>query len=406
MKKKIVAALTAAAMVLSMAGCGTQAAQQAAEAASSGAAATSADADAAVEEAANAIADALNETTDEAADAAADTTTGGGTTDVAFITDVGNIDDHSFNQYSWAGVQQFASENGLKSNYYQPSEDSDAARLEQMDNAVKDGAKAVVMAGYLFGASLAQAQEKYPDVSFVALDVSTGDLENPQSNTALITYQEEQAGFLAGYAAVADGYKELGFLGGMAVPAVIRYGYGFVQGAEQAAADNNIDGVNIKYWYCGGFAPTDDIKAKMDSWYTEGTEVVFACGGGIYLSALAAAEANNGKVIGVDVDQSAESPLIITSAMKALSNSVVLALTDCMENGWKFSSAYAGKETKLGAAENCVGLPMESSQFTNFDEATYDLLFEGLASGDLVVDNDIEADIAASVEKITVDVQE
>lgn len=296
--------------------------------------------------------------------------------------------------------------NGLNANYYQPSEDSDAARLEQMDNAVKDGAKAIVMSGYLFGSSLAEAQDKYPDIQFVALDVSTSDLENPKDNTALITYQEEQAGYLAGYAAVEEGYKELGFLGGMAVPAVIRYGYGFVQGAEEAAKENNVDGVNVKYWYCGGFAPTDDIKAKMDSWFSEGTEVVFACGGGIYLSALAAAEANNGKVIGVDVDQSAESDLIITSATKGLANSVILALTDCMENGWKFSEAYGGKETTLGAADDAVGLPMESSQFTKFDQAKYDSIFASLADGSLKVDNNIEADIAASVSKIKVDVQE
>ena len=412
MKKRVVAAFMSACMVLGMTGCGTQAAQQAAQevtdSASQAADAVSEAADA-VEEAADTAADAVEEAADTAADAAAeaaDTVTGGGTTDVAFVTDVGNIDDHSFNQYSWAGVQEFADANGLQANYYQPSEDSDAARLEQMDNAVNDGAKAVVMAGYLFGSSLAQAQEKYPDISFVALDVSTGDLENPQSNTALITYQEEQAGYLAGYAAVTDGYKEIGFLGGMAVPAVIRYGYGFVQGAEQAAKDNGIEGVNVKYWYSGSFSPTDDIKAKMDSWYSEGTEVVFACGGGIYLSAIAAAEANDGKVIGVDVDQSAESPLIITSAMKALANSVVLALTDCKDNGWTFSDAYAGKETKLGAAEDCVGLPMESSQFTTFTQDQYDTLFSGLADGSLTVDNSIDADIAASVSTITVDVQE
>lgn len=394
MKKKVLSLVLAAVMGLSLTACGdTSTAVADAQAAADTA-----------QEVAEAVATEVQEAVSEAVEEIQ--TDGNATTDVAFVTDVGNIDDHSFNQYSWAGVQEFASANGLTANYYQPSEDSDAARLEQMDNAVADGAKAIVMAGYLFGSSLGEAQEKYPDIQFVALDVSTGDLENPASNTALITYQEEQAGYLAGYAAVTDGYKEIGFLGGMAVPAVIRYGYGFVQGAEQAAKDNSVDGVNIKYWYCGGFAPTDDIKAKMDSWYSDGTEVVFACGGGIYLSAIAAAEANNGKVIGVDVDQSADSDLIITSAMKGLANSVVLALTDCYENGWSFSDAYAGKETKLGAAEDSVGLPMESSQFTTFTQAQYDDLFGQLAAGTLVVDNNIDADIAASVSTITVDVQE
>ena len=160
------------------------------------------------------------ESTATSTEATSEAAASGSKTDVAFVTDVGNIDDQSFNQYTWQGVQDFCSANSLNANYYRPTEDSDAARLEQMDNAVNDGAKAVVVAGYLFGSSIAEAQAKYPDVEFLALDVSTADLGDtaPAENTALITYKEEQAGYLAGYAAVYDGYKELGFLGGMAVP--------------------------------------------------------------------------------------------------------------------------------------------------------------------------------------------
>ncbi|MBQ9360865.1 MAG: BMP family ABC transporter substrate-binding protein [Lachnospiraceae bacterium] len=389
MKKKLIAMVLAASMVLSLAACGSSAADTAAPAA--------ADTEAAADTAA----------ADSSADtAAADTASGGSTTDVAFVTDVGNIDDQSFNQYTWAGVQQFCADNGLTANYYKPSEDSDAARVEQMDNAVKDGAKVVVMAGYLFAAALEEAQAKYPDVSFLALDVSTGDLASPAKNTALITYKEEQAGYLAGYAAVTDGYKELGFLGGMAVPAVIRYGYGFVQGAEQAAKDTGASDVHIKYWYSGSFVATDDIKAKMDSWYSEGTEVVFACGGSICNSCLAAAQANNGKMIGVDVDQSNLDPCVITSAMKALSNSVIVTLTDAKANDWKFSDAYAGKETTLGAAEDCVGLPMESSVFTTFNQEQYDKLFASLVDGSLVVDNSFDTEKTPAVSNVSVDYQE
>ncbi|MBQ8956061.1 MAG: BMP family ABC transporter substrate-binding protein [Lachnospiraceae bacterium] len=386
MKKKLIAMVLAASMVLSLAACGSSAADTSAPAATD------------TEEAAPA---------EDTADAAADTAaSSGSTTDVAFVTDVGNIDDQSFNQYTWAGVQQFCQDNGLTANYYKPSEDSDAARVEQMDNAVKDGAKVVVMAGYLFAAALEEAQAKYPDVSFLALDVSTGDLAEPASNTALITYKEEQAGYLAGYAAVTDGYKELGFLGGMAVPAVVRYGYGFVQGAEQAAKDAGVSDVNIKYWYSGSFVATDDIKAKMDSWYSEGTEVVFACGGSICNSCLAAAQANNGKMIGVDVDQSNLDPCVITSAMKALSNSVIVTLTDAKANDWKFSDTYAGKETTLGAAEDCVGLPMESSVFTTFTQDQYDKLFASLVDGSLVVDNSFDTAVTPAVSNVSVDYQE
>lgn len=337
-------------------------------------------------------------------------TSSGSKTDVAFVTDVGNIDDQSFNQYTWQGVQDFCSANGLNANYYRPTEDSDAARLEQMDNAVNDGAKAIVVAGYLFGTSIAEAQAKYPDVQFLALDVATTDLSAdgsvaPAANTALITYKEEQAGYLAGYAAVYDGYKELGFLGGMAVPAVIRYGYGFVQGADAAAKELGVTDVNIKYWYSGGFAATDEVKNKMDGWYSEGTEVVFACGGPVCQSCDAAAQANGGKMIGVDVDQSGQFDTVITSAMKALANSVNVALTDAMDNGWKFSDTYAGKQTVLGAAENCVGLPMETSKFTNFTQEQYDTLYQEIVDGTLVVDDSFDTAVTPAVTNVNVDYQ-
>lgn len=331
----------------------------------------------------------------------------GSKTDVAFVTDVGNIDDQSFNQYTWQGVQDFCSANSLNANYYRPTEDSDAARLEQMDNAVNDGAKAVVVAGYLFGSSIAEAQAKYPDVQFLALDVSTADLGDkaPTSNTALITYKEEQAGYLAGYAAVYDGYKELGFLGGMAVPAVIRYGYGFVQGADAAAKEIGATDVNIKYWYSGGFAATDEVKNKMDGWYSEGTEVVFACGGPVCESCDAAAQANGGKMIGVDVDQSGRFDTVVTSAMKGLAESVNEALTDALNNGWKFTDAYAGKQAVLGAAENCVGLPMSTSKFTKFTQEQYDAMYAAIVDGSLVIDDSFDVDVHPAVTNVTVDYQ-
>ena len=347
------------------------------------------------------------ESTATSTEATSEAAASGSKTDVAFVTDVGNIDDQSFNQYTWQGVQDFCSANSLNANYYRPTEDSDAARLEQMDNAVNDGAKAVVVAGYLFGSSIAEAQAKYPDVQFLALDVSTADLGDkaPTSNTALITYKEEQAGYLAGYAAVYDGYKELGFLGGMAVPAVIRYGYGFVQGADAAAKEIGATDVNIKYWYSGGFAATDEVKNKMDGWYSEGTEVVFACGGPVCESCDAAAQANGGKMIGVDVDQSGQFDTVITSATKGLAESVNTALTDALNNGWKFTDAYAGKQAVLGAAENCVGLPMSTSKFTKFTQEQYDAMYAAIVDGSLVIDDSFDVDVHPAVTNVTVDYQ-
>ena len=353
------------------------------------------------------------ESTATSTEATSEAAASGSKTDVAFVTDVGNIDDQSFNQYTWQGVQDFCSANSLNANYYRPTEDSDAARLEQMDNAVNDGAKAVVVAGYLFGSSIAEAQAKYPDVEFLALDVSTVDLGDtaPAENTALITYKEEQAGYLAGYAAVYDGYKELGFLGGMAVPAVIRYGYGFVQGADAAAQElgTNID---INYFYGGQFYGDANITSRMEGWYSNGTQVVFACGGGIYTSAVEAALKNNGYVVGVDVDQNyigvngvadgsfAYNPFI-TSAMKGLTEAVNTALSDIEAGDW---SDIAASNGNFGLEDgDYIGLPTDddSWNFESFTKDEYEAVKAKIASGEITVDNSSDDATKPTVSEFT-----
>ncbi|MEA5059556.1 MAG: BMP family ABC transporter substrate-binding protein, partial [Candidatus Pelethousia sp.] len=328
-----------------------------------------------------------------------------GTYEIALVTDVGNIDDKSFNQGAWEGVVAYAEANGKTYNYFRPSEDSDEARIETIKTAIDKGAKVVVMPGYLFSGAVTAVQGEFPEVMFLGLDLGLGDVPEPTANTALITYQEEQAGYLAGYAAVKEGYTKLGFLGGMAVPAVVRYGYGFVQGANEAAKElDKVADIQLKYWYSDSFAPSDDIKTKMSSWYTEGTEVVFACGGGIYLSAVGAAEEASAKVIGVDVDQSGESELIITSAMKELKQSVVVALTALYDNDGSWPADYSGKELKLGAAQDCVGLPTAegSWRLANYTVDQYNELFAKVKDGSVAISNDIAA---APVVDIAVDYQ-
>ena len=380
--KKFLAFVMAASMALSLAACGGSSAST-----------------------------ATSTTTEATSEAAASTS--GSKTDVAFVTDVGNIDDQSFNQYTWQGVQDFCSANSLNANYYRPTEDSDAARLEQMDNAVNDGAKSIVVAGYLFGNAIAEAQEKYPDVQFLALDVSASDLGDkaPTANTALITYKEEQAGYLAGYAAVYDGYKELGFLGGMAVPAVIRYGYGFVQGADAAAQELG-QNIEINYFYGGQFYGDANITSRMEGWYSNGTQVVFACGGGIYTSAVEAALKNNGYVIGVDVDQNyigangvadgtyAYNPFI-TSAMKGLSEAVSTSLSDIEAGEW---STIAATNGNFGLEDgDYIGLPTDedSWNFETFTVEEYEELKQKIASGEIVVDNSSDDATKPTVSEFT-----
>ena len=326
------------------------------------------------------------------------------TYEIAMVTDVGNIDDKSFNEGTWIGVKAYAEANNKTYSYFRPSEDTDDARIETIKTAIEKGAKVVVCPGYLFETAIYDVQKQYPNVQFLLLDGTphTADYSTFEttSNTHCILYQEEQAGYFAGYAAVMDGYTKLGFLGGMSVPAVVRYGYGFVQGANDAAAKlGNTADIEIKYWYCGGFGPTDDIKTKMSGWYTEGTEIVFACGGGIYLSAVAAATEAGAKMIGVDVDQSAEAELIVTSAMKELAASVILSLTELYANGGKWPADYAGQTANLGAAEGCVGLPTAAGswRFKTFTIEEYNKLFEAVKNGQVAISNESDPDIHPDV---------
>ncbi len=326
---------------------------------------------------------------------------------VALVTDVGTIDDESFNQACWQGTKAWCEAHNIEYTYYQPSEDSTDARVMSVGQAINEGANVIVMPGYLFGETILTVQKEYPDVYFIAVDVGSGDLtmdfqtfEEPAANVACMTFSEEQAGYLAGYAAVKDGYNKLGFLGGMAVPAVIRYGYGFIQGADAAAKETNTK-IEINYTYGGDFKGTPEITAKMEGWYQAGTQIVFACGGGIYTSALEAAGKNNGKVIGVDVDQAHLSDLFVTSAMKGLQNVTETVLDELNNGKW---ANYGGKVSNFGLKEGeYVGLPTTETswKFTNFTTEQYEAVKEAIKSGATTVDNSSDAKVMPSVSEFT-----
>ena len=320
---------------------------------------------------------------------------------VALTCDTGTIDDESFNQACWSAVSSYM---GDDCQYYIPEADaSDEDRETMIRQAVNDGAEVIVCVGYLYGASLAWAAEQYPDVKFIAIDVTQGDIGTDEipSNCYCITFKEEQAGYLAGYAIAKDGKTKLGFLGGMAVPAVIRYGYGFVQGADAAAQElgQNID---INYFYGGQFYGDANITSRMEGWYSNGTQVVFACGGGIYASAVEAANIHGAKVVGVDVDQSYIDACIVTSAMKGLQNVTETILADLEAGKWE--STYGGKFITYSLAEgDYVGIPTAESswRFNNFTMEQYEAVHAKLMSGEIVVDNNSD-NVNPEIEGITV----
>ena len=307
--------------------------------------------------------------------------------EIAMITDVGNIDDKSFNQGTWEGVVAYAQKNAKSYKYFNPAKQSTEGYLAAIKLAVEGGAKVVITPGFLFVEPITLAQDLYPEVNFILVD---GAPTTINSNTLSIIFAEEEAGYLAGYAAVMDGHTKLGFIGGVAVPAVVRYGYGFAQGAEAAAVELGIAKIDLKYHYAGGFEATPKIEALAASWYTDGTEVIFACGGNIGKSAMSAAKmSTNAKVIGVDVDQSSESPTVITSAMKSLALSVENALTDHFNGNFN-----GGKSLVYDASKNGVGLAMSSAKFSKFNKNDYDKVFTKLAAGEIVLQKDKDVDSA------------
>ena len=333
---------------------------------------------------------------------------------VAMITDYGDITDQSFNQTTYEACKAYCTEKSIDFNYFKPASDADADRVAMIEKAVADGYNVIVMPGYAFANAIKQTVNTYTDVKFVALDVGAADLNTfnddgsikeefkVPSNLYCAVYQEELCGYMAGYAAVKLGYTKLGFLGGMAVPAVVRYGYGFVQGANTAAIEMKIeDQVSVKYVYGNKFAPAPEITAVMDTWYKGGTEVVFACGGGIYASAAeAAAKVDGAKMIGVDVDQSGiidgkyGEGMTVTSAMKGLAPTVKTVLTAISADKW---ADFGGKIETLGLVsenpdDNYVQIPMESTQWSDgFTKDDYKTLVTAMFKGDIKVDNSIEA---------------
>jgi len=323
---------------------------------------------------------------------------------VAFVTDVGQLKDKSFNQGTFDGVKLYAAANGLSYKYYQPANGSEATdddRYDAMKAAVEGGADVVVCAGYLQEAALRKAAIEYPDTPFVFIDgypiqeqateydAAGNALPNDSpvlTNVAGVAFQEQQAGYLAGYAAVKDGFTKLGFSGGGGGtnPACCRFGYGYVQGANAAALEKGITvDMNYSWQYGSNFSASTDLQTMINGWYVNGTEIVFACGGSI----VAAASANDGYVIGVDVDQSGESEYVVTSAMKGLADAVQWAVAKVYDGTF---DTIGGQQASLGVADNAVQLPTgaDSWRFETFTVEEYESLYQQMVDGTLVVDDD------------------
>ena len=320
--------------------------------------------------------------------------------EIAFVTDIGSLHDKSFNEGTWNGVKLYAYQNDKTYKYYQPAGEDQATdddRYEAMSQAVANGAKVVVCAGYLQEAAIRRAAIEFPDVNFIFIDgyalyenADDQNAENPTSellaNVAGVNFNEEQCGYLAGYAVVKEGFTQLGFSGGGGGTnaACCRYGYGYLQGASAAAEELGVDVTcNYSWQYGGNFQPSPELQSMIAGWYANGTEIVFACGGSMFASITAAASANDGYVIGVDVDQSSQSDTVVTSAMKGIDQAAIL----CLEH--HFDGTFAevgGKTTTLGANQDAVGLPTDTWSMENFSVEEYEAILASIKDGSLKID--------------------
>ena len=314
--------------------------------------------------------------------------------EIGFVTDVGQLKDKSFNQGTYDGVKLYAAANGLSYKYYQPANGDKATdddRYDAMKAACDNGAKVVVCAGFLQEAALKKAAAEYPDVAFIFIDgypISVDD--KVLENVAPIAFAEEQSGYLAGYAVVKEGFEKLGFTGGGGGtnPACVRFGYGFVQGANDDAKElgKTVD-INYTWQFGNTFSPSPELMAMVSGWYNAGTEIVFCCGGNMFQSVAQAAAENDGAVVGVDTDQSFESETVVTSATKGLASAVQWALAKVYDGTF---SEIGGNATSLGADNNAVGLPTATWSMQNFTVEEYEALFQKILSGEVTIDNNSE----------------
>ena len=310
--------------------------------------------------------------------------------ELALITDIGTIDDKSFTQGSWEGLKKYAEEKGITYKYYKPAGKDTDSKIDSIYLAISSGAKLIVTPGYLFEPAIYKVQDIHPEINFVLLDGTPQDGTYTdfriEKNVYAVLYAEEEAGFLAGYGVVKEGYTNLGVMGGMAEPAVIRFGYGFVQGADYAAKELGVKNIKIDYTYIGGYEPTPEVQTKASSWFIKGVQVIFAPAGGAGNSVMSAAEQNKGYVVGVDVDQSVESPTVITSAMKMIGESVYNAIDEFYKGNFP-----GGNSVILDAKVHGIGLPMETSKFKNFTKEDYDNIYKKLVDGSVEILKDTDA---------------
>ena len=316
---------------------------------------------------------------------------------VGMVTDSGTIDDKSFNQGTWEGILKAVADLGVEEKYLRPPGETEADYVAEIGNLVDAGFKFIVTPGFKFETALFIAQDKHKDAKFVLLDgyPHSGDWAPVVSNnTVSIFFTEHESGFLAGVAtALKLQSGDVGFVGGMEIPPVQKFNWGFQQGIMYAN-QNHGTSVTMKpenFIYQGTFYEVAAGQQLAATMYDRGVKAIFAAAGGVGVGVIneAKSRASAGAdvwVVGVDVDQYAEGiysgdkSVILTSAMKRIDQAAYDMIKAELDN--KFPG---GEILTFSAVNNGVGIPAQNPNLSADTQAKVDKVFNDLKSGNYVV---------------------
>lgn len=302
--------------------------------------------------------------------------------EVSVIADSNEVQAGSFAESVWESVSKYAQENSLGSECFRPAASDKEAYMDTIEQAVQQGAKLIVLPGSCFEETAYEAQKKYEDVYFLILDGiphNDDDKYKTGEKTIGVVFAEEEAGYLAGYAAVKDGYTGLGFIGSEKTPEIKRYGYGFIQGVAAADEESGTK-ISMKYVY---ESKAENIEKQARQWYGEGVGIIFACGSDTDTAVIRAAEAANGKVICADSDKSHLSETVVTSAEKRADAPVEDAV-----DGYADGNFIGGTAFNYAVKNNGIMLEMENARFSSFDEEQYNAVLAQLKDGKVKLKKD------------------
>jgi basic membrane protein A len=304
---------------------------------------------------------------------------------VGMVTDSGTIDDKSFNQGTWEGILRAQKDMGIDCKYLKPAGTTEADYLKEIGNLADAGYQIVICPGFKFETAIYTAQDKYPNVKFVLLDGKphTADYATYKTgtNTVAVSWLEQESGFVAGVAAsvqIKEG--EFGFIGGMEIPAVQKYNWGWQQGIKYAN-DNFGTKITIKpenVIYQGTFSDVAAGQQLAASMYDKGVKVIFAAAGGVGVGVINEAKTRRSTakdvwMVGVDVDQYNDGVMpdgksaVLTSAMKYLDRASYDMIKD--ELAGQFPG---GQELELSAVNDGIGIPESNPNLS--DEAQKDAM--------------------------------